>query len=795
MQKHSPGLFGRFAATVIANPRRAWMCIVAISAVAVALASGIKIDPNMLRLLPPDDPSTKAVVELQQAEGGVEVHTISVDGTSPEAVDSYMKELAAEIRKLDSVDYVLYDVEPDLAYRIGLMQLPESDLAKIRDRLQGALNFGPAMLNPFIAAQWMDLGPLTDKLKGDSPTALPGAEGTARMLVRPKGSAFKVEFAKSFIAEMDVIIERSEPESKGVKIQWVGGAYRHTVEDVESVAYDLRWTAGVSMFLVFGLIWTAFRDVRAIVMIFVPLFISNIWTFGFAALSVGTLNNFTAFFPAILVGLGVDFSIHLYSRYGELREEGMSVEDAIVSAWDKTGPPCFAAAMTSGAGFCALWMADFIAFQELGTLLSGGVVLCLFGVLTILPLLILWREKQSVTIPSSRRAGENDSFLGIKGPEFPTYRLAPTFLILVGIISVAAATTLRKIDFEYDLSELRPTGLAYDDLTEKQQNLVEASYPPSVVTYTDQESLHADYVRITEAIDAGLIPEVERVLSVYTVVPKDQEARLKVVAQLGELARHENMAYLPPPVRNNLAKLGEGEVRPLTVDELPKGLRHMLGARGDQHWMMLFPNGNMWDLRETSEVYDAVQKWLPDRPIAGQYLAVSVLYNLVRDDAPRIIAASLVMVFMITWFHMRSPRRALGATAALIAGLCWAGAGIALFRVKLSMINFVGIPILMGIGVDVVIHLLHRMSEEGPGKVLRALATTGTAAALSSATTILSFASLSAAGNQGIRSMGLLIVLGLSLVTLAAFTAVPLGWMTTWRVRNQVPKGPENDAS
>ena len=65
------------------------------------------------------------------------------------------------------------------------------------------------------------------------------------------------------------------------------------------------------------------------------------------------------------------------------------------------------------------------------------------------------------------------------------------------------------------------------------------------------------------------------------------------------------------------------------------------------------------------------------------------------------------------------------------------------------------------------------------------------AAALSAATTILSFASLSAAGNQGIRSMGLLIVLGLSLVTLAAFTAVPLGWMTTWRMRKQVPLPPE----
>ena len=180
-----------------------------------------------------------------------------------------------------------------------------------------------------------------------------------------------------------------------------------------------------------------------------------------------------------------------------------------------------------------------------------------------------------------------------------------------------------------------------------------------------------------------------------------------------------------------------------------------------------------------------------DRPAAGQYLALSVLYQMVRDDAGRIVVAALIAVFFITSFHMRSWRRATGATAALVAGLCWAGAGLALFRVKVSMVNFVGIPILMGIGIDVVIHLLHRMSEEGPGKVLRALSTTGRAAALSAATTILSFASLSAASNHGVRSLGLMIVLGLSLVTVAAFTAVPLGWMTTWRVRDQLPRPPE----
>ena len=189
---------------------------------------------------------------------------------------------------------------------------------------------------------------------------------------------------------------------------------------------------------------------------------------------------------------------------------------------------------------------------------------------------------------------------------------------------------------------------------------------------------------------------------------------------------------------------------------------------------------------QTVDLAEAVEKWAPEVPAAGSYLAVSVLYRLCRGDSPRIIVVALLLVAVATMFHMKSPRRAAGAVAALVVGLCWAGAGMALFRVKLSMINFVGVPILMGIGIDVVIHLLHRMAEEGPGRILKALATTGMASALSAATTILSFASLTAAGNQGVRSLGLVIVLGLALVTLAGFTAVPLGWMTTWKVRGQV---------
>ncbi len=776
-------MFGRIALSVLQNPRTTVGVLLAVSLLSLGLATRLRVDPNLIKLLPQDDPTTQAISDLLEDDGAVELLTIAVKGAKPESVDSFMRELVDRMEAMEEVDYALYDIEPELAWRIGLMQLDETSLSKIRDRLQGAVNFGPAMANPFIASQWMDLGPLTGQLKkGGQPTALASTDGVARVIVRPRGSAQDTRFSRAFMADVYEMLDEMQPESRGVKVAWVGGAYRHSVEDIEGISHDLRWTAMVSILLVFALIATAFRDLRAILMIFGPLLLGNLWTFGYAAVSVGSLNTFTSFFSAVLVGLGVDFSIHLYSRYREFRAAGAELEDAIVQAWDRAGPPCAAAAVTSALGFGALWVAEFQAFQQLGTLLGGGVLLCLVAVLVTLPLLIRWQDRAPV-VPKRERV----RWRGISRRN-PTYRLAPVGLLLVGIVSIAGASTLKKIEFEYDLSELRSHGLSYGDLPEEERKLAEDSYLPVVLSFPDSASLTEAHTRLSEGIAAKTLPEIQRVMSIHSVLPVDQPARVRVIREIAALARHENVRYLPPQVQHNLTRLREGEVELMEVDDLPHSLRSVLGSDKDRHWLLLFASGNMWDLRETVGLHEAVKKWAPGVPAAGSYLALSVLYQLCRDDAPRIFVVALLLVAFMTAFHMKSHRRGLGATAALLAGLCWAGAGLALFRVKLSMINFVGIPILMGIGIDVVIHLLHRMSEEGPGRILKALATTGTASALSAATTILSFAALTAAGNQGVRSLGLMIVLGLALVTVAGFTAVPLGWMTTWKVRGQVGK-------
>src|SRR5690606_23803214 len=123
----------------------------------------------------------------------------------------------------------------------------------------------------------------------------------------------------------------------------------------------------------------------------------------------------------------------------------------------------------------------------------------------------------------------------------------------------------------------------------------------------------------------------------------------------------------------------------------------------------------------------------------------------------------------------------------LLAGLVWAGAAVQLVGVKLSMINVLGLPILLGIGIDIGIHLMRRLTEEGPGGVRRAMTTTGVAATLSTITTIFSFVSLAMAGNRGVQSLGILVVIGLATVFVVSAALLPLAWAAGWRVTGRAP--------
>jgi uncharacterized protein len=778
------GRYGRLARWVIDHKPAMLGILGAISLVAAVFARNVGVDSDILHLMPASEPSTQALASLDAEEGGVNVLTLATEADDPAERDAFMAELQARLETDPDVDYVLYKVDPDTAFRLGLLSLTVEELTTIRDRVHSATTLGSALANPLIAASVLDLGPLTEKLKqGGTELKLVSESGVARMIVRPRGSAHDLPFAAKFMAGVDEHLAAVQAVHPDVRVVWKGGAYRHNVEDYEAIVEDIFTTTLASLVLVILIIALAFRTPRALAVIFLPLMLSNLWTIGIAGATVGGLNTFTSFVNAVLIGLGVEFGVHLYSRVRECVEAGDSVEDAVVRAWDLVGGACTSAAFTSSAGFAALLFAHFAGFRQLGWLLSLGLLLTLVAGLLLMPILVVWLDRRG---PALRKTN-----FGLRGPKPPpVYHLAPMTLTLIGGFTIVAGLFVRNVEFEFDLSELRREGLAYADLTPRQQLFARESYAPLVISYGSEAELDEAVARVSAKVEAGKLPEITQVLSIRSILPADQEDRVAVLRDLAALSKDPNTAFLPATVRENLQRVALADPHVMTPDELPRGVQHALGALDGHHRMLLVPGGNMWDMREAYHLTEVMEREFPDTVIASEYVTLGVLFRLMHRDAPIIAVVALGLVLFFTSLDLRRLRPVAGAMGVLLAGVAWWVALMVMTGIKISMVNFVGVPIVLGIGIDVMIHLVHRLEEEGPGGIIKSLSTTGWASALGTSTTVVAFAALSLGSSQGIRSLGLLVLLGEVAVTIAAFVLIPLGFATKWTLaRARLPEG------
>jgi uncharacterized protein len=797
------GPYGRLAVLAVRHRLVVAAVLLVLTAVAGVVGLPPQVDNDLLSMMPQDAPVVEASTELAQ-EGGVDVLTLGfvVDdgaeasaGTAgasgaegaldPEAerLQAYVEELGQALEALPQVDFVHHRVEPDLAYRLGLLQLDPDDLARLTERLRGAVAMGQA-LNPVILQRLLQMRETTERLARARDSDLLGGSGrTVRLLVRPTGTAQDRAFARAFYDQVQQVLRDHPPEEHGARLVWLGGAYRHVVEDIRTLQRDFGWTSGLAAVAVLFILTLAFRDLRAVVIVFVPIVVANIWTLGLIALTVGHLDSFTAAGVPVLIGLGIDFAVHLFGRYRELRTQGLPLELALARAWDRTGPPSVTAGLTSAAGFLALMAASFLGFVHFGLMLAFGLLACLAVMLVGLPVLVSWLD------PAPRRA-----LPGANPPDTPsssTYRLAPVGLMVAVIATgVAGAAVLPDLTFDYDVSSLRAEGQAYDELSPLERELAEQSYSPLVLRFSDEAARNRAQERLDQAVERGDLPFASGTVSSENVLPSDQDRRVALLRELAEVVRDPGLRHVHAsparPMVEALMPLRDLDPEPLTADDLPRGLLEVMGA-GDAAQLVVLPDGNIWDFRNALALTASVQELVPEARVAGSPALQGLLYDTVQGDISIVGALALLLVALLTAIDLRKPLFTVGAVGTLLAGLVWAGVMLATFRIPLTIVNLVGVPILLGIGVDVVIHLHHRLREEGPGGVRRAWRTTGVSALVSTTTTVASFGALTLADARGISALGLLVVIGLTTIAAVGSLLLPLAWAAGWRISGRAP--------
>jgi hypothetical protein len=123
---------------------------------------------------------------------------------------------------------------------------------------------------------------------------------------------------------------------------------------------------------------------------------------------------------------------------------------------------------------------------------------------------------------------------------------------------------------------------------------------------------------------------------------------------------------------------------------------------------------------------------------------------------------ALVLVVLVLAIDLRRARDVGLALVPLAVGAGWALGVMALTGLELNLANLIILPLMIGIGIDIGVHLVHRARAEGSSGAALVAGPTGRAVVLSSFTTMVGFGALMIADHRGLASIGALLSLGVA---------------------------------
>ena len=141
----------------------------------------------------------------------------------------------------------------------------------------------------------------------------------------------------------------------------------------------------ISLGIVIAMMLFFHRNWLAIPVVLVPIFCALIWTLGIVNLSGVVLTPMIVAAGPILVGIGVDYGLHVANRIVEFKDEGNKMPRATFLALLTTGKATFLCAVTDTIGFSALFISPIAPMRTVGFTMIVGVMCAFFLTVSMTP--------------------------------------------------------------------------------------------------------------------------------------------------------------------------------------------------------------------------------------------------------------------------------------------------------------------------------------------------------------------------------------------------------------------------
>ncbi|MFC1726550.1 MMPL family transporter, partial [candidate division KSB1 bacterium] len=214
-------------------------------------------------------------------------------------------------------------------------------------------------------------------------------------------------------------------------------------------------------------------------------------------------------------------------------------------------------------------------------------------------------------------------------------------------------------------------------------------------------------------------------------------------------------------------------IEPIKLEDLPVTILDRYSNRSrDKFIATVYPSGNLWEHKELLDRFVDDMDRVTEKATGAPTLTVALVRIFARDGRNAIIL-TLFIVFLLLWIDFRNFRYALMAMIPLACGVFWMVGAMRLFNMQFNMMNLMGLPLIIGIGIDDGVHVIHRWLNEGTGKIRTVFSSTGKAIFLTSLTTMFAFGSLGFSIFRGWASFGITLAIGVGACFLASVVILP----------------------
>ena len=521
---------------------------------------------------------------------------------------------------------------------------------------------------------------------------------------------------------------RAAIDTAGLKAG-ITGSYQVLLDSSESISRDMMRAALVTFAGIAVILFVFMRmPVSVVTATSFTLFVGLLLILAITKLMFGRLTFMTATLPAILLGLGVDFSLHIIYSFnekakellaqGKNRDASKDRKELINYVCKTMMSPLFIGAVTTGSAFLALCVADSQGLFEMGVIGALGMgVTFISALFFLLPLLSYLPIKK---IAQTRR---------IEGFWNKLFELTEKRAILIVSMLLCLLLTATffalKVDFNAD-----------------QDSLLDQKIESHVI----QNQLLDNY---------SLFPVP---LAIISPDEKTERDKLKFLMENGM----DTIAYLESYSLAGFLKKDEKEFR----------------GKDNRLLTLAYLRENPFDDKGFKKIETLAKTLASAFIVKGNIVTGSPFLNFglnetVKSDLFKCTFAAVIAVSLVIFVSFRNLTRTFAGLLTVFLGIVFTVGLMGISGIDFNLMTLVVMPLIIGAGIDDGVHVLCRWKNAG-GDVKKTFAGIATPITATTATSSLAFGSLMLSSNPGFRDLGFIVMSGLVICLMISMTVLPL---------------------